>query len=53
MIRDPIGTMTMTTFDIRALGPGDAAPLRAMLSMFGRAFDDIAPAPVEPAPASR
>jgi ribosomal protein S18 acetylase RimI-like enzyme len=42
MIRDPIVTTTMTTFDIRALGPGDTASLRAMLSMFGSAFDDVA-----------
>lgn len=27
--------------DIRALGRGDAVSLRAMLSMFGRAFDDV------------
>lgn len=27
-------------FDIRVLGPGEAAQLRRMLDMFGRAFDD-------------
>lgn len=26
--------------DIRVLGPGDVAPMRAMLAMFGAAFDD-------------
>jgi aminoglycoside 3-N-acetyltransferase I len=29
-------------FDIRLLGEHDIAPLRAMLSMFGTAFDDVA-----------
>ena len=27
-------------FDIRVLGPGDAASLRGMLAMFGKAFDE-------------
>ena len=31
----------MTAFDVRVLGVGDAASLRAMLSMFGRAFDEL------------
>lgn len=29
------------TVDIRTLGPADAPSLRAMLSMFGKAFEDI------------
>jgi ribosomal protein S18 acetylase RimI-like enzyme len=28
-------------FNVRALGAGDIAALRAMLSMFGKAFDDV------------
>ena len=32
----------MTGVDVRTLGPADVASLRAMLSMFGRAFDDVA-----------
>jgi aminoglycoside 3-N-acetyltransferase I len=29
------------SFNVRALGAGDIAALRAMLSMFGKAFDDV------------
>jgi aminoglycoside 3-N-acetyltransferase I len=31
----------MTTIDVRLLGADDTQSLRAMLSMFGRAFDDL------------
>ena len=31
-----------TSFEVRVLGAGSATPLRAMLSMFGRAFADVA-----------
>jgi len=31
-----------TSFEVRVLGPGDIASLRAMSSLFGTAFDDVA-----------
>jgi aminoglycoside 3-N-acetyltransferase I len=33
--------LTPTWFSIRILGPDDAATMRAMLAMFGKAFDDV------------
>ncbi|TWI04566.1 aminoglycoside 3-N-acetyltransferase I/aminoglycoside 6'-N-acetyltransferase-1b [Luteimonas cucumeris] len=33
--------MTPAPFSVRTLGPGDIAPMRAMLAMFGRAFDEV------------
>jgi aminoglycoside 3-N-acetyltransferase I len=33
--------MPANPFSIRALGPGDAASMRVMLAMFGRAFEDV------------
>ncbi|WP_144186205.1 AAC(3)-I family aminoglycoside N-acetyltransferase [Elioraea rosea] len=32
--------MTARGFDVRALGPGDAAAMRGMLALFGEAFGD-------------
>ena len=32
--------MVLTSFAVRALGPGDTALMRAMLSMFGEAFQE-------------
>jgi aminoglycoside 3-N-acetyltransferase I len=35
-------TIEVRMLDVRALGPADVVSLRAMLSMFGSAFDDVA-----------